>query len=167
MKEKTVKINSDDLEFLKISLTPPVFVCVGTDCVMGDTLGPVTGHLLTRKHNIPCYVYGTLTSPVTAKNIEEYFKYIEIKHPYNPVVVIDAALGKKDDIGKIKVSDTGIIPGSAYKTNKKRYGDYAITAIVSENNDKGKEDFKYVSLNLISDLAETIAENIAGCFTNL
>ncbi len=162
--DKITQINSTDFQFLKITGVPPVFVCVGTDCVMGDTLGPITGQLLTKKHNIPCYVYGTLTSPVTAKNLDEYFNLIEKKHPYNPVVIIDAALGKKDDIGKIKISNTGIIPGSAYKTNKKKYGDYAITAIVSENTPKGKEEFKYVSLNLISSLAETIAQNISMCF---
>ena len=51
-----------------------VFLCIGSDRVTGDCLGPYIGHQLlehlnTDTHGV--YVYGTLKSPVHAVNLSE------------------------------------------------------------------------------------------------
>ena len=43
----------------------PVILCIGTDKVPGDSLGPVVGDLLIMKYNIDAFVYGHAQSPST------------------------------------------------------------------------------------------------------
>lgn len=43
-----------------------ILLCIGTDLVIGDCLGPIVGEILINR-NVNAYVYGTLTRPVTAK----------------------------------------------------------------------------------------------------
>ena len=58
----------------------PVFVCIGSDLVLGDSLGPLIGTFLKSK-NIPFYVYGTLSFPITAKEINRAGEYLRKTHP--------------------------------------------------------------------------------------
>ena len=47
----------------------PLFICVGSDLMLGDSLGPLVGTLL-KKNKVSSYIYGTLNYPITAKEIE-------------------------------------------------------------------------------------------------
>ena len=50
---------------------PPVIVCIGSDLAIGDSLGPITGSMLKYKtQGLGVFVYGTLATPVTAKEIK-------------------------------------------------------------------------------------------------
>ena len=68
MKEKPFTAESI-ADFLKNDTLVPVALCIGTDRVIGDALGPVVGELLVSAFNAPFFVYGTLASPVTALNL--------------------------------------------------------------------------------------------------
>ncbi|MDE5896185.1 MAG: spore protease YyaC, partial [Clostridia bacterium] len=61
---------------------PPVILCIGSDLAVGDSLGPVTGTLL-RKYGIENggFVYGTLKSPVTAKEVRYVNTFLRKTHP--------------------------------------------------------------------------------------
>ena len=53
----------------------PIVLCIGSDRVTGDCLGPIVGQMLTeRKAN--AYVYGTLDRPVTALNLKDAIAHI-------------------------------------------------------------------------------------------
>ena len=65
-----------------------VVVCFGTPQVSGDALGPKVGTLL-QKWNIPCFVYGTVSRPVTAKNMSEYMWHIERVHTDATILSVD------------------------------------------------------------------------------
>ena len=52
----------------------PVIVCIGSDLVVGDSLGPYVGSKLVNSIGNKAYVYGTLKSPITAKEIEKTTK---------------------------------------------------------------------------------------------
>ena len=81
---------------------PLTLLCIGSDLVVGDSLGPLIGTLLTKK-NISAYVYGSLSFPVTAKEVNYAKDYINSLHPNSLVVAIDAAVGESDDVGLIRV----------------------------------------------------------------
>ena len=68
----------------------PIIVCIGSDLVLGDSLGPLVGTFLRQK-NVGAYVYGTLNQPITAKEVEYATKYLKILHPDSMVIAIDAA----------------------------------------------------------------------------
>ena len=48
-----------------------VFLCIGSDRITGDSLGPLIGHKLSKEHLSRCSIYGTLDQPVHALNLAE------------------------------------------------------------------------------------------------
>lgn len=138
-----------------------VFVCIGTDLVGGDCLGPLVGQLLIES-NINSYVYGTLSNPITAKNINKYNEFIRAKHPDSLTVAIDSAVG--GSVGKICINNYPLKPGSADGKNLSPIGDISITATTSCFLPSQKE-FSLVRLGLVYNLAKSITEIITDCLS--
>ena len=137
----------------------PLFICVGSDLVLGDSLGPLVGTLL-KKNKVSSYVYGTLNYPITAKEIEYAKKYLKVMHPDCISVAIDAAVGASDDIGLIRIANKGLKPGLGVEKNLSVIGDISIVGIVSEKSLKNYSLFNLTRLNLVYKMAEQIAEGI-------
>ncbi len=108
-----------------------VFVCIGTDRSTGDSLGPLIGHKISGLKGKGVYVYGSLESPVHAKNIEAIMKQIsqDCENPF--VVAIDACLGSMDHIGYVGVGEGPIKPGSGVNKELAPVGDMFVTGIVN------------------------------------
>ena len=49
----------------------PVLLCIGSDRVTGDSLGPMVGSALEERYKKSIPVFGTLKMPVHALNLEE------------------------------------------------------------------------------------------------
>lgn len=137
----------------------PIIVCVGSDLVLGDSLGPLVGTLLKKK-NIKTYIYGNLNFPITAKEVEYAKNYIKIMHENSFIIAIDAAVGEEEDIGLIKVIDKGLKPGLGAGKNLGVLGDASIIGIVSTKSNKNYNLFNLTRLNLVYRLAEKIADGI-------
>lgn len=90
-----------------------VFLCIGSDRVTGDCLGPLCGHLLKKRYDVPAFVYGGLDCPVNALNVRETADFVAARHPGAPVVVIDSSVGAEKEIGCIRLIDGPVKPGSA------------------------------------------------------
>lgn len=61
---------------------PPVILCIGSDLAVGDSLGPVTGTMLTRLPSAGRgYLYGTLRQPVTAREARYLTPFLRRTHP--------------------------------------------------------------------------------------
>lgn len=132
----------------------PVIVCVGTDGVVGDCLGPLVGTMLKEK-NLPAFIYGELFNPITAMQIESIKEFIQKTHPDSKVLVIDAAVGEQEEIGLIKITSQGIKPGLGAKKDLPILGDISIVGVVAK---KGKvADLKSVRLRTIYKMAQEIA----------
>lgn len=72
-----------------------VFLCIGTDRVTGDCLGPYIGAQLS-SHTFPMiHVYGTLSDPVHALNLTDTLQEIQNRHPGCLIIAIDSSLGQK------------------------------------------------------------------------
>ena len=137
----------------------PIIVCVGSDLVLGDSLGPLVGTMLI-KQNVKSYIYGTLNSPITAKEILSAKMHLKLLHPNSFVIAIDAAVGKADDIGLIKISDRGLKPGLGVNKNLGVLGDCSIIGIVAEKSMQNYNLFNLTRLNLIYMMAEKITLGI-------
>lgn len=111
--------------------SPPVILCVGSDRLTGDCLGPIVGHQLIHSFNIETFVYGCLANPVTATNLEDTIGFVKAMHPRRKVLVIDASLGRNEDIGMIRLIKGGIAPGSASGKKLPLVGNLCITAVVN------------------------------------
>lgn len=108
-----------------------VFICIGTDRSTGDALGPLVGTYLQEQLSFPFPIYGTLSKPVHALNLEDQLQVIEQQHPSATVVAIDACLGKKTSIGQIVIQQTPLQPGLAVGKQLPSVGDFSIKGIVN------------------------------------
>ena len=118
-------------EFFAKDTLPPVIVCIGTDKVVGDSLGPTVGTLLTKCYCSPCFVYGTLDRPITALNLTKTANFIRYRHPRQRVLAIDCAVGKASEVGNINLSSGGIKAGSGVGKNIPEIGDFSVTCVIA------------------------------------
>ena len=86
-----------------------VFVCIGSDCSTGDSLGPLVG---TRLKELGFEnVYGTVKHPIHALNIKQRLKEIEEKHPNRFVIAIDASIGSSEKLLAFKLKQGHLSQG--------------------------------------------------------
>lgn len=108
----------------------PVILCVGSDNIAGDCVGPYVGDLLKSKFKIRCFVYGQSGEAVNGKNIPMYLDMIKKAHPDSPVIAVDACVSQEKEEGTIEVR-RGVFPGRAVKGGVNRTGDIGILAVVA------------------------------------
>lgn len=134
----------------------PIFLCVGSDKFVCDSLAPIVGEMLTKKYNIPAYVYGNLDYNINAKNLIQAINYIETMHPKNPIVLIDATLD--DNVGRIKLCK-GSFAGMGKLLPLKKIGDLSILGVVGKR--CGDFNLNSTNLSLVMKLATFISLGIA------
>lgn len=110
---------------------PIIFICIGTDRSTGDSLGPIIGYKLKLLNKTNIHVYGTLETPVHAKNICKLILDIEssFNNPY--IIAIDSCLGSLNNIGKIFIKKSPLLPGLALNKDLPPIGNMSITGIVN------------------------------------
>lgn len=137
----------------------PVVLCIGSDRVTGDCLGPLVGQMLVER-NAKAFVYGTLSRPVTALNLVDAVELIRSRHAEKKVLAIDSSVGRACDIGRIRVSFGPIAPGSADGKLLPKVGDVSITATVT---DPQRTPLSSVRLGAVYRLAAQISSRILKC----
>ena len=140
-----------------------VFLCIGSDRVTGDCLGPYIGHQLlehlnTDTHGV--YVYGTLKSPVHALNLSRISRQIKILHPEGLVIAVDASLGQKKHLGYVTIADGALYPGAAVQKELPPVGDIHITGIVNIAGVLEQLTLQTTRLSTVISLADTITQGI-------
>ena len=132
-----------------------VFMRVGSDKYVADSLGPIVAEILKKRYMISTYVYGGLDYNINATNLTECYKYIKTIHPYSQIVLIDATLG--DNIGEIFLTE-GAYAGMGKVLPLQKFGDWSILGVVGK---KGR-DFRLntVKLQKIIEMAELISQAV-------
>lgn len=137
-----------------------IIVCIGTDRSTGDSLGPLIGYKLNGINYSNVHVYGSLESPVHAKNLQEVTENIYARHERPFIIAVDASLGRADHIGHISVGSGAIKPGSAMNKDLEPIGHMHITGIV---NVSGFMDFLILQntrLCTVMRIADTVSSGI-------
>lgn len=148
--------------------SPPVVVCVGSDLAVGDSLGPICGSMLKYKtQGIPAFIYGTLSSPVTAKEIKYVRAFLKDAHPKSAIIAVDAAVGSEGDIGLMKLLDTPLHPGAGANKKLGAIGDISILGIVAEKSVANYGLLNTTRLNLVYTMAELISDALADYLRNI
>ena len=112
----------------------PIVACVGTDATIGDSLGPFVGTMLTEKR-AEAIIYGTL-------------------------LVIDAAVGKSEDVGLIKILNGAIRPGLGANKDLPEMGSVSIIGIVSEKSLANYAFLNLTRLNPVYRMARIVADGV-------
>lgn len=141
-----------------------VLLCIGTDKITGDCLGPLVGTKLL-ENNFPFPVYGTLKDPVHAVNLTSILSHLYQKYTHPFFLVIDAAVGPAEKIGYISLSCTSIHPGKGVRRALPPVGDISITGIISEASCTSELELPYTRLYLVNTLADFISRCILDSCT--
>lgn len=136
-----------------------VICCIGTPKVKGDSLAPKVGDSLI-KNNINAFVYGTSDCPITALNYMSFYNHISTFHKNDFVIAIDCALGKQKDIGSVKITKQGVMPGKAIGKNLNKIGNIGILGQVGDISKQPFEQLKAASDEIVDDLVEKITSII-------
>lgn len=139
-----------------------VFFCIGTDRVIGDSLGPIIGSLLVDKFGSEV-VYGDLFNNVTYENIISTLDKINTKYENPYIVAIDAALSSSENIGKIFVDD-GIDFGDSLGKKVDKVGDLGVKVVVGKDYNNPNLNFNVlqnIPLSMILKLSKKTFEGIS------
>lgn len=135
---------------------PPVFLCVGSDKFVCDSVAPIVAEILKKEYDVPAYVYGGLDYNINATNLMEAVNYIETVHPDSHIVLIDATLD--ENVGKVRLCD-GCFAGMGRCLPIKKVGMTSILAVVGRK--IANFDLNSVRLKNVINLSRFIAQ---GCF---
>ena len=138
-----------------------VIVCVDTDKVSGDSLGPMVGNLLRHRYAVPCPVFGVEGRTVNGVNLERYKAFLDAHYAGVPVIAVDAALGEEDEVGKIRYRMGGVQAGGALGRKNATVGELAILGVVGVKGTDALSTLLEVPFDLVERLADRIADRIA------
>ncbi len=137
-----------------------VFLCIGSDRMTGDCLGPYVGQQLSAYRGPGISVYGTLNEPVHAMNLEQMSSSIEERHPHALVIAIDASLGQKKHLGYVTIGNGALYPGAGVHKELPPVGDIHITGIVNIGGMLEQFTLQTTRLSTVISLADTITQGI-------
>lgn len=148
---------------------PLILLCIGTDRVTGDSLGPLVGHQL--RHNLHEFILlGDLHAPVHAMNLLHTYDLILKRYTHPFIVAVDASLGRAEHVGYITLKQGPLRPGQGIAKSLPEIGDIAITGIVNLSNQHHNSHLlQSTRLHTVMQLAEflclgiTYAENHLLC----
>ena len=140
-------------------------MCIGSDRVTGDCLGPYVGYRLSQ-HQLPgIFVYGTLSQPVHAVKSVRY-NGLYFKEPsVCPVIAIDASLGDERHLGYVTNTETVLFTQvRLFRKICRLWGSIYITGIVNIAGILEYLTLQTTRLSTVITLADTIAQGILGNF---
>jgi len=146
---------------------PLVFLCIGSDRATGDSLGPIIGYKLKQRQLSSAYVYGTLETPVHAKNLDAVIREIHDTFEQPFIVAIDASLGKASHIGYFTLGEGSLKPGAGVGKNLPQVGNLYITGIVNLSGFLENSLLQTTRLYTVMDLADKISTGIFYCLAKL
>ena len=138
----------------------PVILCIGSSGVSGDSLGPLVGDLLRRRYNVKAFVYGCPERPVNGLNYTQYIEHIERVHHGSVVIAVDACVGSRDDVGKIKFSPSGLTAGGALNKNLRRFGDLGVLGVVAPRQQDNLSALMQVPFSFVDEMSRAAARGV-------
>lgn len=168
--EKYVSINYDDeiaIDRIKDQLSDYfkhdkiLIACIGTDKLIGDSLGPIVGTILQR-NDFKYPVMGDIKNNINGVTIHEYIEKITNNYNDHFIIGIDAALSWEHDIGKISISDKPVRPASGMGRKLPSIGNASINGITMGDDDyiigfADSIDMNSSRLSFVMEMAEVIA----------
>lgn len=137
-----------------------VFVCIGTDLVPGDCLGPLVGYRLAQQNLPGICVYGTLQDPIHALNLNRRLYEIKKKHPGSCIIAIDASFGSRRYLGSVFIQAGPLYPGLGVEKSLPPVGHISVTGIVCTHGPNRDERLLHTPFSIFIPQADLIADGI-------
>ena len=140
-----------------------IFLCIGTNKVIGDSVGPIVGNELKSMENNFVQIYGTMDNTLNFINAREIIKelYYNFDNPF--LVTIDAALSEIKKRGDIVVSEGYIKIGKALQKSICFYSNINIKCVVGKSyleKEKNVKELKSVKIEETMEIANVVSSGI-------
>ncbi|THF77508.1 spore protease YyaC [Cohnella fermenti] len=135
------------------------FLCIGTDRSTGDSLGPWVGTML-RERGFG-RVHGTLEAPCDADRLPAEIASLTAGEP---VVAIDACLGRPENVGRCLLAEGPLQPARSVGGSFPPVGAYSVAAVVNAVGPKPYWTLQTTSLYRVLTMAEEIANAAAAAW---
>ncbi len=133
---------------IKVNKKEVIFVCIGCNEILGDSIGPLVGSYLKRKIGEK-KVLGDLNNNICSQeDLMDY--YPKIKNKF--IIAIDSALASKELAGEIFINNHPLVMGLGVNKNKGLIGDVSIKAGIS--------DLENIDEKFVRNLSEVIGKGI-------
>ncbi len=147
-------------ELVPSPLPEPIFLCIGSDRSTGDSLGPLVGARL--KKSTPFSVYGNLSSPVHASNLEEKLYHIHKNHTRAFIIAVDAGLGPTHKVGSILVKEGPLYPGTGVNKKLPPVGHMQVTGLVNVGGFSEYMVLQSTRLHLVMEMAQVMGRALSS-----
>lgn len=143
-----------------------IFLCVGSDKVIGDAYGPLVGTTLKeqlKQYYSNIHIIGTLEEPVLATNLKKVIVNIQKEYVNPCIIAVDSALSKKEDIGKVFVSNQKMKFAQSIRQEPIEVGQISIKGVVAQDCKVARYNFSVLqstSLAKVLNLAQMTANGI-------
>ncbi len=132
-------------------------VCIGTDKVIPDCLGPIVGTLLSDMNlSEKINITGTLEDPIHALNLATRIGEELEKDSF--IIAVDATKGLKR--GQIQIMNKPIYPGRGVHKNLSYIGNVSIIGTTWENKEGTDIHHHKIRLGQVYGMAKVIAEAV-------
>ena len=156
--------NLVDLSQKKNGHRPILFLCIGSDRVPGDCLGPLVGYKLERLCDTMQHTFvvcGSLAHPVHAVNLRQKLHY-EASGRLSQLQQMPK--GAKENLGMLCLSNSALYPGEGVAKSLPPVGEISITGVTSCEDNPIPFHRQSVPLSFVMNLADEIYQ---GLFTFL
>ncbi|MFX3659069.1 MAG: spore protease YyaC [Ectobacillus sp.] len=153
-------IRNSLFSFLPNEIQKLTVLCIGSNRINGDSLGPFVGTLLQDAFPQHVTVIGSLQNPVDAPHLEKAVAQLD-ERSGNFLVSVDSIIGSKEHVHTIAIRQGALRPGSGLGKNLPAVGDASIMGVVLEESDNPFHALSYTNLNIVYQMARSIATGIA------
>ncbi|MBR1925765.1 MAG: DUF1256 domain-containing protein [Clostridia bacterium] len=133
---------------------PPVVLCLGSNKLLDDCLGPTVGSML-KENGYMGYVYGTLDSPIVCQNLKYALDFVKSTHKNKKLLIIDASTTSNPErLGKIVLAEN-YKPFNEHLMNQNVEADWFLFGVCSMH----KKHFKTLfgsKIGIINKLSQAI-----------
>ena len=140
-----------------------IFLCIGTNKVVGDSIGPIVGNSLKCMENDFVQIYGTIENTLNFRNAKEIIERLQVDSMNPFFVTIDAALSSRKRVGEIILNKGYIKIGKALEKSICFYSNINIKCIVGRNMERVAEnilELKRANQNEIYKMSKIVSSGI-------
>ena len=145
---------SSMLETIPQNVDNIAYACLGTDRMIGDSLGPIVGSMLASNG---LKVYGTIEDPMHALTIRKHMHDMK-EDEVEFVVAIDASIGSYEKIYKISFMNKPIKPGAGASKILPEVGNVSIIGITGTDRYQVYDCRLKPIVKMATDIKDTILE---------
>lgn len=147
--------------------TELIFLCVGTDKIIGDAIGPIVGTKLekglqqndTSDRGKNINIYGKIGNTLNFKNAYGLLSYMKKQYKNPFIITIDAALSENGKVGEIVVNEGKIELGNSLGRCIEWDSHINIKGVVGNYSNNPKENIETLK-NVQVHSAMTMSQNI-------